>query len=55
MEEGTFQLKWLFFWMLVSPCPGVGGGGAAFTLAGTFREELVVVKDRRSTRGADRG
>ena len=37
--------------MLVSPCPGVGGGSAVFTLVGAFREELVVVKDRKSTRG----
>ena len=37
--------------MLVSPCPGVGGGSAVFTLVGAFREELVVVKDRKSTGG----
>ena len=35
----------------MSPCPGVGGGSAVFTLVGAFREELVVVKDRKSTRG----
>ena len=35
----------------MSPCPGVGGGSAVFTLVGAFREELVVVKVRKSTRG----
>ena len=51
MEEDPFQLKVFSFWMLVSPCPGVGGGAAVFRLVGAFREELVVVKDRKSIRG----